>query len=79
MVEHLLKNDMIFPSQHGFMPNKSCKTNLLEFFETVTEAVDKGNPFDIVFLDFARAFDKVPIAPLLVKLQALGIESQLLS
>ena len=42
VVEHLLKNDLIFPSQHGFMPNKSCTTNLLEFFETVTEAVDGG-------------------------------------
>ncbi len=78
LVEHLLKNNLILPSQHGFMPNKSCTTNLLEFFEIVTEAVDEGSPFDIIFLDFAKAFDKVPVAPLLAKLQALGVEGQLL-
>ena len=79
VVHHLLENDLILPSQHGFMPNKSCVTNLLEFLETVTSAVDDGSPFDIIFLDFAKAFDKVPTAPLLAKLQAMGIGGQLLS
>ena len=33
LMDHLLKNDLINQSQHGFMPGKSCCTNLLEFFE----------------------------------------------
>ena len=29
-------------------------------FEKVTDAIDKGKPFDCIYLDFAKAFDKVP-------------------
>ena len=32
---------------------------LLEFFEHVTSRVDKGEPVDVVYLDFQKAFDKV--------------------
>jgi hypothetical protein len=42
------------------MPRKSYCTNLLEFFEVATKSVDAGTPFDVVFLDFAKDFDKVP-------------------
>ena len=28
--------------------------------ENVTDAIDKGKPFDCIYLDFAKAFDKVP-------------------
>jgi hypothetical protein len=38
---------------------KSCTTNLLEFFKIVTRAVDDREAVDAVFLDFAKAFDKV--------------------
>ena len=33
--------------------------NLLEFFEDVTSRVDQGEPVDVVYLDFQKAFDKV--------------------
>ncbi len=39
----------------------------------MTGAVDRGDPFDIIFLDFAKAFDKVPKERLLAKLRAHGI------
>jgi hypothetical protein len=73
LVEHLDRNKLLNPSQHGFMRGRSCTTNLLEFLETVTEATDRGEPMDIVYLDFAKAFDKVPRERLLVKLRAHGV------
>ncbi len=57
---HLLRNLLINPSQHGFMKNKSCATNLLEFMEEITNIIDEGDPADVVYLDFSKAFDKVP-------------------
>jgi hypothetical protein len=60
MTTHLTNNNLIGPSQHGFMKGRSCVSNLLEFLERATTAVDRGEAFDIIYLDFAKAFDKVP-------------------
>jgi ribonucleases P/MRP protein subunit RPP40 len=43
----------------------------------VTKAVDSGLPVDVFYLDFSKAFDKVPKERLLVKLRAKGIEGGL--
>jgi len=79
IMEHLLNNNLLNQSQHGFVPGKSCCTNLLEFLEKTTEAIDTGRPFDVVFLDFAKAFDKVPRERLLEKLRAHGIRRRTLN
>jgi len=39
---------------------RSCLTNLLAFLESVTKSVDDGHNVDLMFLDFVKAFDKVP-------------------
>ena len=41
------------------MRGRSCASNLLSFLDRITAAVDSGKAVDIVFLDFAKAFDKV--------------------
>ena len=73
LVEHLDRHRLIRNSQHGFTKSKSCLTNILSFMESVTLNVDKGNPVDIVYLDFAKAFDKMPHEGLLNKLKAHGV------
>jgi hypothetical protein len=42
IMEHLLENNLIKDSQHGFMPGKSCATNLVEFMDVVSKAKDDG-------------------------------------
>jgi hypothetical protein len=71
---HLLDNELIQESQHGFMPGKSCATNLVEFMDFVTKAVDEGKPVDIFYLDFAKAFDKVPRQRLVKKMREKGLD-----
>lgn len=74
----LMNNNMIPPFQHGFVPNHSVITNLLASINSWTMALDSGNPTDIIYLDFSKAFDKVPHRRLLLKLKAAGINGKLL-
>jgi hypothetical protein len=71
----LLVNKLIRPSQHGFMPGKSCASHLAVFLDKVTKEVDDGKSVDIFYLDFAKAFDKVPRQRLLKKLEAKGVDT----
>ena len=41
--------------------------------EEITKWIDEGSPVDIIYLDFQKAFDKVPHQRLLLKLKAQGI------
>ena len=60
ILEHVKKYRLIKESQHGFVKNRSRLTNLLEFLEFVTNYIDQGYPIDVIYLDFQKAFDKVP-------------------
>jgi len=51
------KFNLIRDSQHGFMRGMSCLTNLLDFVEEITYLLDEDNSVDIIYLDFAKAFD----------------------
>lgn len=77
ITNHLEKNELINPTQHGFQKNKSCTSNLLAYFDKVTSAVDKGKPADFILLDFKKAFDKVPFDVILKKLKSHGITGDL--
>jgi hypothetical protein len=79
IMQHLKKHKLIRNSQHGFLPGRNCTTNLLSFFEKVTKEVDSGRAFDAIFLDFAKAFDKVPTERLLKKVRSHGISGSLLN
>jgi len=78
MIEHYEKYSVILNSQHGFTKGRSCLTNLLDFFEEMYKKMDEGKAVDIVYLDFAKAFDKVPHKRLGKKLEASGIGGNLL-
>jgi hypothetical protein len=60
VVNHLERHGLIRATQHGFMRGKSCVTNLLTFFEKITSQLDGGEAVDVIYLDFAKAFDTVP-------------------
>ena len=59
-------------TQHGFLPSRSCVTNLLTYLEYVTKNIDDGKPVDVIYLDFKKAFDNVPHRRLLVRMGAMG-------
>ena len=79
ILRYLMDKELIVPEQHGFLPRKSCTTNLLEAYEILSDAVERGDPVDVIFTDFCKAFDTVPHERLLHKLAAYGISGQLLA
>ena len=45
--------------------------------EEITKWIDEGSPVNIIYLDFQKAFDKVPHQRILLKLKAHGIGDSL--
>ena len=78
IVKHLSEQSLIRASQHGFMSGRSTVTNLLAYMETLTKLLDDGHAVDVLYLDFAKALDKVPHARLLAKCRGLGLGGRLL-
>ena len=77
MLQHLQSNNLVSRSQHDFLPGRSCITNMLTLMDSLTQAYDDGQISEAVFIDFSKAFDKVPHTPLLHKLKAYGFEGKL--
>ena len=46
--------------QHGFRKGRSCITQLLEVMDDFSKFIDEGVSFDVIYLDFKKAFDSVP-------------------
>ena len=74
LVHHVESHNLLQNSQHGFRKGFSCATNLLTFLETVTAYIDEKSNVDAIYLDLAKAFDKVPHQRLILKLKAHGID-----
>ena len=77
IVEHMMKNGLFSDDQHGFVPGRSCMTQLITCIDRWTELLDNGDPLDVIYLDFKKAFDSVPHQRLLQKLEAYGITGKL--
>ena len=55
--------------QHGFRSGRSCLSQLLEDHNKILEELEKSNNVDVIYLDLAKAFDKVDYGILLNKLK----------
>ena len=78
VLQYMNNNNLFSSAQHGFIKGKSCTSQLLEFLEDVSQALDEGEDAVVIYLDFKKAFDKVPHRRLLVKLQGYGIQGKVL-
>ena len=65
--------------QHGFRKGRSCVTQLILAMKDFTTFLDQGKNFDILYLDFRKAFDTVPHERLMVKLKSYEIDEKILS
>ena len=56
------------------MPNK-----FVMFFEEITKWVDEGSPVEVIYLDFQKAFDKIPHQRLILKLKSHGMGNSIIN
>ena len=75
--DYLENEEMMNKDQHGFRMRHSCLTQLLSHHEKIVSALEYNNAVDVVYLDFAKAFDKVDHGILLHKVRSLGISGKL--
>ena len=73
IIMHLKANNLQSKQQHGFTPRKSITTNLIECLNVWSEALMHNIPVDVLYLDYAKAFDTVPHQRLLDQVKSYGI------
>ena len=75
LVNFLSVHNLFNPNQHGFRHGRSCLSALLDVYDNMMTSLS-NNPkssVDMIYLDYAKAFDKVDHGVLLNKLKTFGI------
>ena len=78
IILHMRSNKLFSPYQYGFIDKRSTTLQLLYVLDKWTEIIDDGGTIDAIYMDFMKAFDKVPHERLLRKAEAYGIGGPLL-
>ena len=73
ITEHLERYNLINESQHGFRHNHSCCTQLLSHIDFIFSNSIEGSEVDCVYIDYAKAFNKVDHGLLIKKLGCYGL------
>ena len=71
------ENNLFNPTQHGFHQGRSCLSQLMAHFDNITQLLEKGENVDVIYLDFAKAFDKIDFLSTMRKLNHMGISGKL--
>merc|ERR1712121_249911 len=77
LVEYLGDNDLLPRDQHAYIKGRSTLSQLLNYTEDSIRNWEEGKATDTIYLDFAKAFDKVDHDILCHKLKVLGISGKL--
>ena len=56
LLDFLTENKMIKDSQHGFMPGRSTTSNLIEYLDAVSSALDEGLTMCSIYTDYSKCF-----------------------
>ena len=72
MITFLEENNILCNNQHGFRSGRSCLTQMLSHFNDVFLGLIDDKDTDSIYLDYAKAFDKVDHGLLVQKLEKYG-------
>lgn len=65
----------IVTAQHGFLPGRSVLSNLTIYAHAIIDSMSQNKQTDVVYTDFAKAFDRVHHDILLSKMSKMNISS----
>jgi hypothetical protein len=75
IVEHMKRNELFSKKQFGFVSGRSMTLQLLLVLDQWTEIIDNGGSIDSVYMDFMKAFDKIPHRRLIKKWNTMALEN----
>lgn len=78
MVTYIEAHNLLNPNQHGFRTGRSCLSQLVRHYDEILQLLEKGKNVDVIYLDFAKAFDKLDFQITLRKIQTMGIGDRIL-
>ena len=76
IVKYLETNNLLNQGQHGFRSERSCLAQLIDHYDRVLHQCETGANVDVIYLDFAKAFNKIDHNILLSKIRNMGIRGQ---
>ncbi len=76
---HLMRNDSLYKYQSGFLPGHSTVYQLIEMYYSILSPLNDRFITSLIFCDISKAFDRVWIRGLLLKLERYGIKGKTLS
>jgi len=56
---HFISNSLFSSKQFGFIKGRSTVLQLLHVLDTWVKNLEEGGQIDVIYIDFAKAFDKV--------------------
>jgi len=77
LVDFIESNNLLNANQHGFRKGRNCLSQLLHHYDDILHIRGESANADVVYLDFAKAFDKVDHVILLQKVKRLGITGKI--
>ena len=79
LINHLKQHYPLSDCQWGFQNGRSTVSAFLSTIHHWLQLMESGMDVCAVFLDYRKAFDSVPHAPLMKKLQDIGLHTNLLA
>ena len=76
---HMMNNNLISSSQHGFITGRSTQTQQIHYLDHLTQLFDEKKQTEIVYLDFSKAFDTVSHSKLLYVLRYYQLDQIVIS
>ena len=77
ITEYLESHDLYNPGQHGFRAGRSCLSQLIDHYDKVLDQVEQKENVDVIYTDFAKAFDKCDHGVIAHKLKKIGITGKM--